>query len=503
MTGALRFGVPVWLIAFVIPALAWVAIITQGSFNLFGPAYGWQAYNHLALALVDGRLDIPAEAIGAEGLYVDGKVHLYYGLVPALLRLPLMPFLDLRQVPVSNLIVWGMLVAGQVALQLAVLRIWRATGRDAPIDKVLVVVVSIILWFGSGSFLLVQNANLYHHPYAAAAMLAAIFVAMLASDLLVAGRAPAGRRLILYALVAGLAVHGRQTYAVGLYVATLGLLLPSLGALRADPRGATLAAVRSAIVPLAVLFVAGAAYLGLGYARFGRLTSGWSVREWGFGRIQPWSDRLQTFVDQQFSLVRILPNIRYDLIGGARWRNETIKALGGGTVEIHSYSSVHYILFAPLALLLAGLGAWLLWRLWRRGDPTAGPLGLAALGLLVTALLQLSYGTMDYRYTAELWPLLTLLLLVALRHADTTRLALRWRPAAMAVMVGLTAISLAYVATRPRALWYDAPRGEGSLTQPLPAKLAALATAPGSRDPAIEPIRERVGDGHYVGVFPR
>ena len=487
------------VLAFALPALAWLGIISGGSFDPFGPSYGWQAYNYQALSIAAGRLDIPAEAISGEGLYLGGEVHMYYGLIPAVLRLPLMPFLDLRTVPVSNLIVWAMLVAGTAALQLAVLRIWRATGRDAPIDRVLVIVVSFILWFGSGNFLLVHDANLYHQPYAAAAMLASIYVAMLATDLLVAGRPPAGTRLIAYAIVAGLAVYSRQTYAVGLYIATLGLLLPAPSAWGADRRGAALGAMRAAIVPLAVMFVAGAGYLAVGYARFGRLTSGWTVRDWGFGIIQPWSNRLATLDEQQFSAARILPNLIYDLIGQGHWRNAAIKALGGGTVEIHGYGTIHYVLFAPLALLLAGLGAWLLWRLWRTRRDVAVPLLLASFGLLVTALLQSSYGTMSYRYTAELWPLLTLLILIALRHADTSQLAPRWRPAAMLTMVGLTTVSLAYTTLRKPAVWFDAPRIEGSLVQPLPPKLAALATAPGSRDPTIEPIRDRVGDGDYAG----
>jgi hypothetical protein len=489
-----------FVLGFALPALVWLGVISGGSFDPFGPAYGWQAYNHQALSLAAGKLDIPAEAISGEGLYLGGEVHMYYGLIPAVLRLPLMPFVDLRQVPVSNLIVWAMLVAGTAALQLAVLRIWQASGRDAPIDRVLVVVVSLILWFGSGSYLLVHNANLYHQPYAAAAMLASFYVAMLAGDLLVAGRPPAGSRLILYALVAGLAVYSRQTYAVGLYVATLGLLLPPVSAWRADRRGAALAAVRSAILPLLVMFVAGVGYLAIGYARFGRLTTGWTVREWGFGIIQPWSDRLETLADQQFSVVRIVPNIIFQLIGQGRWRNATIKALGGGTVETHGYGTIHYVLFAPLALLLAGLGGWLLWRLWRSHRDVAVPLLLAVLGLLVTALLQLSYGTMSYRYTAESWPLLTLLMLITLRHAETGRVAPRWRPAAMAAMVGLTAVSIAYTTLRRPAVWFDAPRLEGALVQPLPPKLAALATAPGSRDPTIEPIRIRVGDGDLTDI---
>jgi hypothetical protein len=46
-------------------------------------------YDVQARALSRGHLDVPAAAAGIEGYVVDGETHFYYGLVPALARLPI------------------------------------------------------------------------------------------------------------------------------------------------------------------------------------------------------------------------------------------------------------------------------------------------------------------------------------------------------------------------------------------------------------------------------
>ncbi len=484
----------VLLAGFVLPALIYWAIITAGTFNLFGPSYSWQSYNYLALALADGRQSIPAEAISAEGLYIDGKVYMYYGILPALMRLPLIPFLDLREVPVARLVNLFMLLVGQFALQWVILRIAAAQGRTQAIDRFVTVALSLILWFGSAAMLLLPNPNVYYQPYGAAHMVSSLFVALLAYDLLVVGRAPRGSRLLLYGLLAALGVYTRQTYAVGLYAATLLLLLPDLAEWRRARGPAFGAALRGAVLPLLIMFLAGAGYLALAYARSGHLTTGWSVADWGYSSIAPRDARLITLSEQQFSAVRIVPNFVYFMVGGTHWREPLIEALGGGTVRTLSHP-FRYLVYTPLALLIAGVG---LWALVRQPPALARLCRLAAVALSIPALLQLAYGTVFVRYSCELWPLLFWLILVAQRQVDPAALFGRRQAAGMAAMSVLLLVSATYVVTRPMTFWYDSGNFEGSLYNPLPAPIAARATAPGSRDPTIEPIRDRVGAGVWI-----
>jgi hypothetical protein len=68
--------------------IAFVWLITDGSFRLiyrerFGDFYDFQARSLLA-----GRLDVPPAVLSGEGFYFGGKCYGYFGICPAVLRLP-------------------------------------------------------------------------------------------------------------------------------------------------------------------------------------------------------------------------------------------------------------------------------------------------------------------------------------------------------------------------------------------------------------------------------
>ncbi|MGH9120195.1 MAG: hypothetical protein ACRD0A_20705, partial [Acidimicrobiales bacterium] len=110
-------------------AVAWFWLVATGfqPGELFdrGP-FTADFYEVQARALSRGRLAVPAEVVGIEGYLVDGETHLYYGLVPALSRLPVAAFtdaLDGRLVVLSQL--FGVAVASLASARL----LWR--GGDA------------------------------------------------------------------------------------------------------------------------------------------------------------------------------------------------------------------------------------------------------------------------------------------------------------------------------------------------------------------------------------
>src|SRR5438477_2304930 len=47
-------------------------------------------YDAQALSIITGHLDVPREAIGFEAYMVNGKAYGYFGIAPALLRIPLL-----------------------------------------------------------------------------------------------------------------------------------------------------------------------------------------------------------------------------------------------------------------------------------------------------------------------------------------------------------------------------------------------------------------------------
>jgi len=63
-------------------------LVTQGGFRLIAWESFGDYYDYQARSLLQGRLDVPPERIGAEAFVVDGRTFGYFGVTPALLRLP-------------------------------------------------------------------------------------------------------------------------------------------------------------------------------------------------------------------------------------------------------------------------------------------------------------------------------------------------------------------------------------------------------------------------------
>lgn len=79
------FVIPVFLvIAFVI---SW--FVTQGTWKFFEIEQFGTYYDALADSICHGRLDVPEEAIAGEAFIRDGKDYGYFGMTPALFRIPL------------------------------------------------------------------------------------------------------------------------------------------------------------------------------------------------------------------------------------------------------------------------------------------------------------------------------------------------------------------------------------------------------------------------------
>jgi hypothetical protein len=66
---------------------AW--FVTCGDWKFFEPEDFCGFYDAQARSLIEGRLDVPAAAIGSEAFTFQGKTYGYFGIGPALLRIPL------------------------------------------------------------------------------------------------------------------------------------------------------------------------------------------------------------------------------------------------------------------------------------------------------------------------------------------------------------------------------------------------------------------------------
>jgi len=79
------YVVPSFLLALVV--CAW--FVTWGDWKFFEQEAFCGFYDAQALSMIDGRFDVPPAAIGDEAFIFQGKAYGYFGIGPALLRIPL------------------------------------------------------------------------------------------------------------------------------------------------------------------------------------------------------------------------------------------------------------------------------------------------------------------------------------------------------------------------------------------------------------------------------
>jgi hypothetical protein len=107
--GSLLSGHRCFLVTAALCGLAFTYFVTEGDFHLFAWTHFGEFFDYQAVSLLGGRLDVPPKAIGFEAFVVDGKSYGYFGLTPALLRLPVI-LLDVAG--------FGLLAVGQLSRSL-------------------------------------------------------------------------------------------------------------------------------------------------------------------------------------------------------------------------------------------------------------------------------------------------------------------------------------------------------------------------------------------------
>lgn len=193
-----------FIVAF-LSAAAFGWIVTEGTFHFRGREEFTCFYDFQAASLLQGHLDVPEDAIGREAFVVDGKLYGYFGLTPALLRLPFVifdaAFLRLAR---SFMLLWfvGALAAAYLLLREAV-KIIRGSAAVPATWTIVLFLGGAGL--GSSLFFLGSRAYTYHEAILCGAAFA-LFTCWCALKHLAA---PAGRWW-LGALGCGLlALHAR------------------------------------------------------------------------------------------------------------------------------------------------------------------------------------------------------------------------------------------------------------------------------------------------------
>jgi len=200
----------------------YIFLMTRGLDSLFMTTGAGMTFNSMLDHLLAGRFDVDPGTISREGFLHDGKVYAYFGVVPALLRLPLWPFLALRTVDVTGLMCVLAIWAGGLFQSASVLIIRRAAPLSATRSLgTMALLLSIAL---AGAQVPYLRPSIYQEVGSWAMTFAAMFIYWALRGFVdERGFTPA--LLVKMALAAGLALATRVTPGLGLYIAMSCLLL--------------------------------------------------------------------------------------------------------------------------------------------------------------------------------------------------------------------------------------------------------------------------------------
>lgn len=401
-------------------SLAYLAVLTNGTFDLDARETLDRAYDAYARALLAGRLDVSRDVIGNEGFYIDGKVYLYYGILPALLRLPFL--LANVESPGPRLFVWIEAAAAATLFHLTLARILSAV--DPPVHKpangAFALMAGIAAWIASPCLLLVSNASIYHEPIGVALVCIGGVLLLLSGSIASAlsGQLPqiSTARLTAIAALSGLSLHARPPLAVGLFLLTGLLCLWTLAeATQHGLRGRLLHAVCKSLLPGAILAIAVAAFLFANWLRFGDPMSAGPLKYYGYYLfLEGNSPRMQTFFEQgRFQLLRLIPNALVHALGIYQIHEPLTKLLRVGAMRLESPLHGLLLIWAPV-VIMSVFGARYLVELLRRRRNCG--LWLAGIGLALSAslVIMLCYSTVTLRYKFEMWPALFFLSAIGL-----------------------------------------------------------------------------------------
>ena len=401
---------------FLIPSFYYAGLITQFSYDFFAYDHLWKAYNALATSILDGRLDVPYEAIGRESLYYNDKVYFYYGYFPVILRLIVSPFVDLDTVTLARISVWLMSTTGATVLQYAL--IFYSRPKNSPqqwdlLSKIKLIILSLIVWFGSAYFIIIQKGMIYHEPYAASLMFGSLFIVVVYKDIFWDFESRK-YRLTLYAIIAALAVHTRQTVAVSLYLAVILLIIMLIMDTVKNKDGRDkitfytylVEGINKSYMPLLILFLGGSILLFMNYLRFDDFLA-MAKGEYGYIRAgETISQRLcGSYITKagRFEIGRIIPNLIYYIIGGSYIHGRLIDYLGLGYVRLEYYKIQFFWLWSSIFIIFLVVSGRLIKEFYTKHNYQTILINGLMGTFLISVLLLLSYTTITVRYVADLW----------------------------------------------------------------------------------------------------
>ena len=438
-----------------LPVFFWM--VNAGQLNPFHAERFANFYDIQAHSLLDLHWDVPAKQVAFEGFLIDGKTYLYFGPVPALLRLPVLALTDSLDGRLTQV---SMVAAFAVAIVFITRLSWRIRGLvrgNAAASRLelwavggyvfLVAAGSVMLFIASRTFVY-HETELWGAAFALAAYDAILGVIL----------EPSRRWIILAGLWGSAAFLTRATVGAGPLVA-LGIVLAAV-ALRRFAGRRLGAPARWLAAPerlgsssltwwlAAAIAVPVVLYVYVNYSRFGSFF-GVPLGEQVYSQFNP--ARRRALADNGGNLfgLKFLPTQLLQLVRPDALRFESLfpwitfpgpaTVLGGVTFDTRDWTS-SIPATMPALTVLGGGGVVVLVR--RAG---AAAVRAPLIGAVSGGLSTLTIAFVANRYMSDLLPAIVLASLVGL-HAllGTARREQRrkWTRAVAVVMLVLALISL-------------------------------------------------------------
>jgi len=214
-----------FIIAFLIVQIVFIAIITNGTWEIFGCNYNNyfdRFYDYQALSILQGRLDVPPEAIGSEAFIIDGKYYGYYGITPALIRIPLLKLFPYLKFKFTRffLILWSCITCFFCyRIMLLIREKFNLNNLNNSMGNLFIFLFIITFGLGTVNIFLASQAFFYHEAVSCGIAFASVSIFCL----LKASKKPDTILFIIALICSTLSILAKGTTGIGSLFAIQGL----------------------------------------------------------------------------------------------------------------------------------------------------------------------------------------------------------------------------------------------------------------------------------------
>ena len=258
--------------SFLISIVTWTWFVTWGDWKLFEPEDFCGFYDALARSILHGHLDVPRDAIGVEAFTFEGKTYGYFGIGPALLRIPLVLIFPHMDGLWSRLMI---LIAATISL-ICAYRVMRMIRLDAVantrVQRLLDSLFILSAGVGSTTVFLVGHSYTYHEALIWSGAFALLFTCTIFRYF----SRPRGSLLALAGAFVFMSFHCRPTVGAGALLAMAALAAVLIWRAICRPQaaesflalGPVAAPVQHALIAIIIVAVTLSTYFGVNYAKF-------------------------------------------------------------------------------------------------------------------------------------------------------------------------------------------------------------------------------------------